>query len=64
MEFVQEVPGVTMKTIRVEGLMFGAAILMAPAIAMGQIPAAGSSAAQNQAAQVAGMNPTDLSTNA
>ena len=53
-----------MKTIRVEGLMFGAAILMAPAIAMGQIPAAGSSAAQNQAVQVAGMNPTDLSTNA
>ncbi len=54
-----------MKTIRMEGLIFGAAILLAPIAAMAQIPAAGSSAAQNQsAAEMASLSINDISTNA
>ncbi len=54
-----------MKTIRIEGLIFGAAIMLAPIAAMAQIPTAGSSAAQNQApAEVASLSSIDLSVNA
>jgi len=54
-----------MKTIRLEGLIFGAAILFAPIAVLAQIPAAGSSAAQNQsAAEMASLSSNDLSTNA
>ena len=53
-----------MKRLRLEGLVFGAAALLASSVAA-QIPAAGSSAAQNQiAGQVASVGPADLSTNA
>lgn len=53
-----------MKKLRLEGLIFGAATLLA-STAVAQIPAAGSSAAQSQiSGQVASVGPTDLSTNA
>lgn len=52
-----------MKKLGMEGLIFGAAALLATA-AIAQIPTAGSSAAQNQVAgQLASVSPTDLSTN-
>jgi len=53
-----------MKKLRLEGLIFGATALLASTV-VAQIPAAGSSAAQNQmAGQMASVSPTDLSTNA
>lgn len=54
-----------MKMIRIQDLMFGAAVLLAPVALMAQIPAAGSSAAQNQSpAEMASLSPNDMSTNA
>lgn len=53
-----------MRTIRIEGLMLGAAVLLAPMSIVAQIPNATGSAAQSQAAgQVAALNPADTSIN-
>ena len=53
-----------MKKLRLEGWIFGAATLFGSTV-LAQIPAAGSSAAQNQmSGQMASASPTDLSTNA
>ena len=53
-----------MRLIRVERLIFGAAVLLTPIAMVGQIPNATGSAAQSQTAgQVASLNPADTSIN-
>ena len=53
-----------MKMIRIEGLIFGAAALLAPVSIVAQMPNATGSSAQSQtAAQVAALNPADSSIN-
>ena len=53
-----------MKRIRIEGLVFGAAALLAPLSIVAQIPNATGSSAQSQAgAQLAALNPADSSIN-
>ena len=53
-----------MQMIRIEGLIFGAAVLLAPISVMAQIPHATGSSTQSQvASQVASLNPADTSIN-